>query len=72
MGPEIINLQDKRTEQSVVGISAKIANAVELIKKAKEMTSLSEDVLIMAQLELEKLYIALDKQSKSCDDTRVD
>ncbi len=69
MKPEVINLHDKRMEQSVISISAKIADAVEMVQKAKELTASSEDVLAKAQLALEELYIALDKQSSACNDT---
>lgn len=58
--PEIIDLHHKRIEQSVVGIRAKLADAVEMVRRAKEMAANSENVLIKAQLELEELYIALD------------
>ncbi|MEN6412836.1 MAG: hypothetical protein ABFC84_08735 [Veillonellales bacterium] len=71
MRPEVINLHDKRIEQSVVRISAKIADAVKMVQKAKEMAISSEDVLIKAQLELEEIYIVLDKPSISCDDTGI-
>ena len=63
MESEVINLQDKRIEQSVVGISVKIADVVEMVQKAKEMTISSEDILVKAQMELEELYIALDKEN---------
>ncbi len=52
---------DKRLEQSVVHIGAKIADAVELVQRAKEMTANSEDALIKAQLELEELFIGMEK-----------
>jgi hypothetical protein len=58
---KVINLHDKWLEQSVISISAKVADAVEMVQQAKEMTISSESVLIKAQLALEELYIALDK-----------
>lgn len=61
MEPEVISLHDKRVEQSIISIGAKIADAIEMIQTAKEMASSSEDVLIKAQLELEELYVGLDK-----------
>lgn len=57
MEPEIIRLQDKRTEQSLVSISAKLADAVEMLQITKEMTGTSAQMLIKAQLELEELYL---------------
>jgi hypothetical protein len=57
--PEIINLHDKRIEQSVISISVKIANAIEMIQKTKEMTANSERMLVKAYLELEELYTKL-------------
>lgn len=61
METKVINLHDKWLEQSVISISAKVADAVEMVQQAKEMTISSESVLIKAQLALEELYIALDK-----------
>lgn len=61
MEPKVIDLREKCLEQSIIGISAKIANAVEMVQKAKELTASSEDVLIRAQLGLEELYLGLDK-----------
>ncbi len=60
--PGAINLQNKILEQRVLSISAKVANAVDMVQRAKKMTIDSENMLIEAQLELEELYIALDKQ----------
>lgn len=71
-GTQIINLHDKRLEQAVISISAKVADAVEMVQQAREMTISSEGVLIKAQLALEELYIALDKQPSTCDDTSID
>ncbi len=62
MKPGAINLQNKILEQRVLSISAKVANAVDMVQRAKKMTIDSENMLIEAQLELEELYIALDKQ----------
>lgn len=61
---EVINLRDKRLEQLIISIGAKIANAVEMVQKAKEMTANSEETLIQAHLDLEELYIALEKENR--------
>lgn len=57
MEREVINLQDKRIEQMLVSISAMIADAIETAQKAKTMSADLEEKLILAQLELENLYI---------------
>lgn len=57
----VINLQDKRIERLLVGISAMIADAIEIAQKAKAMSVDSENKLTLAQLELENLYIQLEK-----------
>ncbi len=59
MGLKAMFPDDKQTEQSIVSISAKIADAVEMVRKAKEMTARSERILIKVQLELEELCVAL-------------
>ena len=58
---EVINLQDKRIERLLVSISAMIADAIEIAQKAKAMSVDSEKKLTLAQLELENLYIQLEK-----------
>ena len=58
---EVINLQDKRIERLLVSISAMIADAIEIAQKAKAMSVDSEEKLTLAQLELENLYIQLEK-----------
>lgn len=58
---EVINLQDKRIERLLVSISAMIADAIEIAQKAKAMSADSEEKLTLAQLELENLYIQLEK-----------
>ncbi len=72
MEPGIIYLKNKRMEQSVTSISAKITSAVEMVQKAKVMMNMSENMLIKAQLELEELYIALDKHSSPYNNTNAD
>jgi len=61
MEREVINLQDKRIERLLVSISAMIADAIEIAQKAKAMSVDSENKLTLAQLELENLYIQLEK-----------
>jgi len=61
MEREVINLQDKRIERLLVSISAMIADAIEIAQKAKAMSVDSEEKLTLAQLELENLYIQLEK-----------
>lgn len=61
MDREVINLQDKRIERLLVSISAMIADAIEIAQKAKAMSVDSEKKLTLAQLELENLYIQLEK-----------
>ncbi|MEM5767328.1 MAG: hypothetical protein AAGU32_03420 [Bacillota bacterium] len=46
-------------EQRLSQIGAKIANATDLSRKAKELASRSESTLISAQKEIEALYISL-------------
>ena len=58
---EVINLQDKRIERMLVSISAMIADAIEIAQKARAMSVDSEEKLTLAQLELENLYIQLEK-----------
>lgn len=58
---EVINLQEKRIERMLVSISAMIADAIEIAQKAKAMSVDSEEKLTLAQLELENLYIQLEK-----------
>lgn len=62
METEVINLREKRLEQVVVGISAKIADALEMSRKAKTLSADSEARLIQAQLELEELFVQLNHE----------
>jgi hypothetical protein len=62
--PEIINLHNKRVEQSVISISIKIAHAIEMVQKTKEMTANSERMLVKAYLELEELYTKLGDENQ--------
>ncbi|ODA41821.1 hypothetical protein [Desulfosporosinus sp. BG] len=61
MEREVIKLQDKRIERIIVNISAMIADAIEIAQKANAMSIDSEKKLILAQLELESLYIQLEE-----------
>lgn len=61
MKPEVINLRNKRIGQFITSIGAKVADAVELCQKAKELSASSEGILITAQRELEELYVSLDE-----------
>ena len=53
---EVIYLRNKRTEQVIVSIGAKLADAVELSQKAKELSANSDALLMDVQRELEELY----------------
>jgi hypothetical protein len=64
MDNEIVPFERKRLEQSISKIGAKVADAVELSNKAKELTTGAESILISAQQELEELYLSLDKGSE--------
>ena len=61
MEREVINLQDKRIKRLLLSISAMIADAIEIAQKAKAMSVDSEKKLTLVQLELENLYIQLEK-----------
>lgn len=63
MKQKIINLQDRRIEQSLSQIGAKLAVAFELSQKAKEMSDSSEAILMSAQQDLQELYVSLDKKT---------
>ena len=56
---EIVDLRDKYIEQSLIGISARISDALELAHEARKMAALSEEILVRAHLELEDLYTRL-------------
>lgn len=64
---EIIQLDQKRVAQTVVAISAEVANVVETVQRISKMTADLENTLVVMQLELEELYIALNKRSAVCD-----
>ena len=65
MEREVINLQDKRIERMLVSISTMIADAIETAQKAKAMSADSEEKLTLAQLELENLFLQLEKSESS-------
>lgn len=58
---ERISIKKDLFSQSVVGISAKIANAVEKVQRSEELAKAAKDMLIKLQLEVEQLYILQEK-----------
>ena len=64
MEQEVMNLQAKWLEQSVISISAKIADATKMVQRSKEMEASSETVLIKAQMELKELYATMEQENK--------
>lgn len=61
MEREVISLQDKKLERSLVSIGAIIADAIEMAQQAKALSVDSEKRLALAQLELENLFLQLEK-----------
>lgn len=59
------SLQDKWLAQTIASISAKTADAAEMVQKSKEMAAGSEAILIKAQLELKELLMALEQEIKA-------
>ena len=59
MESDITSLRDKRLEQAIVGISAKIATMIEATHEGKMVSADSLATLIQIQMELEDLYIQL-------------
>lgn len=59
MDKSFFNIEQKRIEKALSDISAKIADATDLSRQAKEMTSSSEAILINAIKEIEVLYVSL-------------
>lgn len=57
-------MERTNTEHALLSVSAKIADALELSQKAKELSASSELLLIAAQRELEALYLALAQQEE--------
>lgn len=55
-----INIEYKRIEQTLSQIGAKIANATDLSRQAKELANSSESTLIHAQKEIDALYVSLE------------
>ncbi len=60
MNPEMNEFQIKHIEEAISHIGAKIADAVELSQKAKELSVNSEALLSTVQGELEALYVSLE------------
>ena len=56
----IFSLRNKRLEQFVVNISAKIADVIETAQKRNGLPADSQATLIQAHLDLEELYVQLD------------
>ncbi len=65
MEPHITAKHNKQIEQSIINLSVKIANALQMIQTAKEMMNNSESVLIKALQELEELYVGLDNADEN-------
>lgn len=65
MNPEQKELQAKHIEESITRIGAKVADAVELSQKAKDLSADSETLLINVQQELEELYVSMDESIDS-------
>ncbi len=61
---DIDNIEQKRIEQTLSKIGSKIADATELSRRAKELTTNSEMMLTAAQQEIENLYVSLDRKKK--------
>ena len=59
MDKEIINLSEKRIEKGISQIGAKVADAVEISEKLRELSGQSVALLIDAQKELEELYVSM-------------
>jgi len=59
MKGKLISLGKERAAQTIVDISAKIADAVETSQEAKVLAVKAESLLIQAQIELEELYVKL-------------
>ena len=60
----IDGIEQKRIEQAFSKIGSKIADATELSRRAKEITTNSEWMLTAAQQEIETLYVSLNWQKK--------
>lgn len=52
-------------EKSIIGIGAKIADALEIVQKAKGAAMDTETMLIKAQVELEELYVRFGSKAHS-------
>lgn len=61
VNPEQKELQVRHIEESVSRLGAKVADAVELSQKAKELSANSETLLINVQQALEELYVSIDE-----------
>lgn len=64
MEAEVINMWDKKLEQSVVSINAKIADAIEMTRQARALSANSEAKLIEASLELEEFILIVERSGR--------
>lgn len=63
------NMEYERIEQKLSQIGAKIANATDMSRQAKELANSAESTLIKAQKEIEALYVSLkDDPSEAFED----
>ena len=64
MEAEVIHMWDKKLEQSVVSINAKIADAIEMNRQARALSANSEAKLIEASLELEEFILIVERSRR--------
>ena len=65
MDKKMMDIKYKRIEKKLSQIGAKIADAIDMSRQAKKMTSGSEAILINAQREIEALYVSLEDDGTS-------
>ena len=63
MDKNTINPLEKHLEKGISQIGAKVADAVEISEKIKELSGKSAALLIDAQKKLEELYISIGEAS---------
>jgi len=66
MNPKVLDLHQKRSEVAISNMGARIADAIELSEKAKELSAKSTALLVGVQQDLEELYVSMadGKESK--------
>ena len=64
MEKDIIDMEQKRIEQTLSQIGSQIADATQLSSKAAALTVHSESLLIGAQREIENLYVSFGRQKE--------